>query len=122
MLVLFAIAASAAGGTVLVGLAVVGGVVGAVVGSLVGVALGAHYDDDAAGFVDVPADDAAVAVIAYGELSGERSNCGALLRQSGARLFLDPTTLLLACGLAGRSSRGGSASPVATGRSVPVAT
>jgi hypothetical protein len=79
---------------VLVGLAAAGAAGGAVLGGLVGAIARAHFDDDEAEWIDIPAERPAALVTVY--TSGGRTRIAArvksVLKQAGAIGFLDPST------------------------------
>jgi hypothetical protein len=75
-------------------LAVIGALAGALVGGLVGSATRAHFDDDLAAALVVQQSHVAVGVVAHTNLlDGSTRRAYDILRESGARVFLDPTTL-----------------------------
>ncbi len=79
---------------VVVGLAVAVALAGALVGGLIGSAAGARFDDDMAESLVVQGRGAAVGVVAHTNLlDGSTARAYTILRQAGAIVFLDATTV-----------------------------
>jgi hypothetical protein len=89
---LAAVLPSGMGPVVVAGLAGMGAVDGAILGGFVGAIARAHFDDDVAGTIEVPADGSMVLVAVHaGGASNESARARDALKRAGAVAFLDAT-------------------------------
>ena len=88
-----AIAVPEARAAVLAGMAAAGTFRGGVIGGFVGSILRAHFDDDSAAMIEMPANNTAVLLVVHttGGMGAQTGRARAALHRAGAIGFLDPS-------------------------------